>query len=119
MSHLALQPGFDFQQAGKEVLEIEREGLAELDQYINQHFTLACEKMFNCTGKVVVMGMGKSGHIGRKMAATFASTGTSSFFVTSRRSRARRFGDGYAAGCGYRYLQLRRIQRDRGANTGA
>lgn len=81
MSHLALQPGFDFQQAGKEVLEIEREGLAELDQYINQHFTLACEKMFNCTGKVVVMGMGKSGHIGRKMAATFASTGTSSFFV--------------------------------------
>lgn len=44
MSHLALQPGFDFQQAGKEVLEIEREGLAELDQYINQHFTLACEK---------------------------------------------------------------------------
>ncbi|EBV2051036.1 arabinose-5-phosphate isomerase KdsD, partial [Salmonella enterica subsp. enterica serovar Java] len=81
MSHLALQPGFDFQQAGKEVLEIEREGLAELDQYIDQNFTLACEKMFNCTGKVVVMGMGKSGHIGRKMAATFASTGTSSFFV--------------------------------------
>lgn len=36
MSHLALQPGFDFQQAGKEVLAIEREGLAELDQYINQ-----------------------------------------------------------------------------------
>lgn len=118
MSHLALQPGFDFQQAGKEVLEIEREGLAELDQYINQHFTLACEKMFNCTGKVVVMGMGKSGHIGRKMAATFASTGTSSFFVHPGEA-ARRFGDGYAAGCGYRYLQLRRIQRDRGANTGA
>lgn len=118
MSHLALQPGFDFQQAGKEVLEIEREGLAELDQYINQHFTLACEKMFNCTGKVVVMGMGKSGHIGRKMAATFASTGTSSFLYIQAK-RARRFGDGYAAGCGYRYLQLRRIQRDRGANTGA
>ncbi|WP_411900930.1 SIS domain-containing protein, partial [Salmonella enterica] len=81
MSDLALQPGFDFQQAGKEVLEIEREGLAELDQYINQHFTLACEKMFTCTGKVVVMGMGKSGHIGRKMAATFASTVHRSFFV--------------------------------------
>ena len=43
MSHLELQPGFDFQQAGKEVLAIEREGLAELDQYINQNFTLACE----------------------------------------------------------------------------
>ncbi|KAI3491434.1 hypothetical protein L1887_44052 [Cichorium endivia] len=74
-------PGFDFQKAGKEVLEIEREGLAQLDQYINQDFSLACEKMFYCAGKVVVMGMGKSGHIGRKMAATFASTGTSSFFV--------------------------------------
>lgn len=37
MSHLELQPGFDFQQAGKEVLAIEREGLAELDQYINQN----------------------------------------------------------------------------------
>ena len=68
MSHLELQPGFDFQQAGKEVLAIEREGLAELDQYINQNFTLACEKIFSCPGKVVVMGMGKSGHIGRKMA---------------------------------------------------
>jgi len=81
MSQIELQPGFDFQKAGKDVLEIEREGLAQLDQYINQDFTLACEKIFTCAGKVVVMGMGKSGHIGRKMAATFASTGTSAFFV--------------------------------------
>lgn len=109
MSHLALQPGFDFQQAGKEVLAIEREGLAELDQYINQDFTLACEKMFNCTGKVVVMGMGKSGHIGRKMAATFASTGTSSFFVHPGEA-ARRSGDGDLAGCSDCHLQLRGIQ---------
>ncbi|MBE9700307.1 D-arabinose 5-phosphate isomerase, partial [Escherichia coli] len=50
MSHVELQPGFDFQQAGKEVLAIERECLAELDQYINQNFTLACEKMFWCKG---------------------------------------------------------------------
>lgn len=81
MSHIDLQPGFDFQQAGKDVLEIEREGLTHLDQYINQDFSEACEKMFYCAGKIVVMGMGKSGHIGRKMAATFASTGTPSFFV--------------------------------------
>ncbi|MFK3660603.1 arabinose-5-phosphate isomerase KdsD [Scandinavium sp. NPDC088450] len=81
MSQIDLQPDFDFQQAGLEVLEIEREGLAQLDQYINQDFALACEKIADCGGKVVVMGMGKSGHIGRKMAATFASTGTSSFFV--------------------------------------
>ena len=81
MSHIDLQPGFDFQQDGRDVLQIEREGLAQLDQYINQDFAQACEKIFYCSGKVVVMGMGKSGHIGRKMAATFASTGTSSFFV--------------------------------------
>ncbi|MGL5698471.1 MAG: SIS domain-containing protein, partial [Kluyvera sp.] len=81
MSQIDLQPNFDFLQAGREVLEIEREGLQQLDQYINQDFAAACEKIFYCGGKVVVMGMGKSGHIGRKMAATFASTGTSSFFV--------------------------------------
>lgn len=66
MSHVELQPGFDFQQAGKEVLAIERECLAELDQYINQNFTLACEKMFWCKGKVVVMGMGNQGTSGAK-----------------------------------------------------
>jgi len=81
MSHIDLPPGFDFQQAGRDVLTIEREGLAELDRYINEDFTEACEKMFYCAGKVVVMGMGKSGHIGRKLAANFASTGTPSFFV--------------------------------------
>ena len=81
MSHIELQPGFDFQQAGRDVLDIEREGLAHLDQYINEDFAQACEKIFYCSGKVVVMGMGKSGHIAKKMAATFASTGTSSFFV--------------------------------------
>lgn len=73
--------GFDFQQAGKKVLQIEQEGLAELAQYINDDFSLTCEKIFHCQGKVIVMGMGKSGHIGHKIAATFASTGTPSFFV--------------------------------------
>ncbi|AYC17221.1 Arabinose 5-phosphate isomerase KdsD [Dickeya dianthicola] len=81
MSHFELQPGFDFQTAGRQVLSIERDSLAQLDQYIDDNFSHACEKMFYCHGKVVVMGMGKSGHIGCKMAATFASTGTPAFFV--------------------------------------
>lgn len=81
MSNVKPEHGFDFRKAGKQVLAVEREGLAHLDQYIDDHFTRACEKMFRCQGKVVVMGMGKSGHIGCKMAATFASTGTPSFFV--------------------------------------
>ncbi|WP_258086126.1 arabinose-5-phosphate isomerase KdsD [Xenorhabdus bovienii] len=71
----------DFQQTGKKVLQVELDGLAELEQYINEDFSRACELMFSCEGKVIVMGMGKSGHIGRKIAATFASTGTPSFFV--------------------------------------
>jgi arabinose-5-phosphate isomerase len=75
------QSDFDFQQAGKAVLRIEREGLEQLDQYINADFSRACETLLACRGKVVVMGMGKSGHIGAKMAATFASTGTPAFFV--------------------------------------
>jgi len=76
-----LDPGFDFQQAGRDVLNIERQGLEQLDQYINEDFTEACKRIFSCRGKVVIMGMGKSGHIGKKMAATFASTGTPAFFV--------------------------------------
>ncbi|WP_038199377.1 arabinose-5-phosphate isomerase KdsD [Xenorhabdus bovienii] len=71
----------DFQQSGKKVLQVELDGLAELEQYINEDFSRACELMFGCEGKIIVMGMGKSGHIGRKIAATFASTGTPSFFV--------------------------------------
>ena len=85
MSNIELQPGFDFQQAGKEVLQIEREGLAQLDSYINADFTRACETIAACGGKVVVMGMGKSGHIGCKIAATFASTGTPHSSFTRRR----------------------------------
>ncbi|RLR18098.1 KpsF/GutQ family sugar-phosphate isomerase, partial [Sodalis-like symbiont of Bactericera trigonica] len=81
MSQNTLAPVFDFIAAGKEVLAIERAGLAQLDQYINDYFRRACEALFLCAGKVVVMGMGKSGHIGRKLAATFASTGTPAFFV--------------------------------------
>ncbi|MER5029257.1 arabinose-5-phosphate isomerase KdsD [Pantoea anthophila] len=80
MSHQ--QPtAFDFQQVGKTVLRIEREGLEQLDQYINEDFARACALVYACQGKVVVMGMGKSGHVGKKMAATFASTGTPAFFV--------------------------------------
>jgi arabinose-5-phosphate isomerase len=81
MTNVELQPGFDFQQAGKQVLGIERQAIEQLEQYVNEDFTHACEAIFACRGKVVVMGMGKSGHVGRKMAATLASTGTPAFFV--------------------------------------
>ncbi|MDX1303821.1 KpsF/GutQ family sugar-phosphate isomerase [Photobacterium sp.] len=72
---------FDFCAHGRKVLEIEIEALQQITQYMNGSFTLACELILNCRGKVIVMGMGKSGHIGNKIAATLASTGTPSFFV--------------------------------------
>ncbi|WP_457913845.1 arabinose-5-phosphate isomerase KdsD [Candidatus Gillettellia adelgis] len=81
MLRFQLTPGFDFQKVGKEVVQIEREGLAQLNYYIDTGFSNACKIIAACHGKVIVMGMGKSGHIGCKIAATFASTGTSSFFV--------------------------------------
>lgn len=117
MSNIELQPGFDFQQAGKEVLQIEREGLAQLDSYINADFTRACETIAACGGKVVVMGMGKSGHIGCKIAATFASTGTL-ILRSPGGGQPWRFGHGHPAGHRARHLQLRRIQRDPGADPG-
>ncbi len=76
-----IENAIDFCQWGKAVLDVEREGLDQLYQYINDDFNQACQLMYHCNGKVVVMGMGKSGHIGCKIAATLASTGTPAFFV--------------------------------------
>lgn len=72
---------FDFRQAGLATLKTELDAIVQLEQYINDDFVSACRLILNANGKVVVMGMGKSGHIGNKIAATFASTGTPSFFV--------------------------------------
>lgn len=71
----------DFLSQGRRVLEIEEAALASLKANLNQQFSRACELMLHCQGRVVVTGMGKSGHIGGKIAATLASTGTPAFFV--------------------------------------
>ncbi|WP_367680322.1 arabinose-5-phosphate isomerase KdsD [Candidatus Fukatsuia anoeciicola] len=81
MSNIELLRTIHFQQSGKRVLEVELNALAQLNQYINEDFSRACEKILHCRGKIIVMGVGKSGHIGRKIAATLASTGTPAFFV--------------------------------------
>lgn len=70
-----------FKQLALDVINIEKQAIDEIKQYINEDFELACQLMFNCTGRVIVIGMGKSGHIGGKIAATLASTGTPAFFV--------------------------------------
>ena len=70
-----------FIQAGLRTIEMEAQAVGELTQRIDNDFCLACETLLACTGRVVVTGMGKSGHIGNKIAATLASTGTPAFFV--------------------------------------
>jgi len=71
----------EFCQWGRQVIETEINALQEITQYINDDFAKACQLVLACKGKVIVMGMGKSGHIANKIAATLASTGTPAFFV--------------------------------------
>jgi arabinose-5-phosphate isomerase len=71
----------NFKQLATQVIHIEQQAVHGLLQHIDQQFELACQLMFQCKGRVIVIGMGKSGHIGGKIAATLASTGTPAFFV--------------------------------------
>ena len=67
--------------SARRTLDIERDAIAALHARIGDDFARACGLILACKGRVVVTGMGKSGHIGGKIAATLASTGTPSFFV--------------------------------------
>lgn len=67
--------------AGLNVLEIEATALQSLSSRLDNNFANACRAILNCPGRVIVLGIGKSGHIGNKIAATLASTGTPAFFV--------------------------------------
>jgi len=66
---------------GLAVLKTESEAIAALMQRLDQSFHRACEMLLDCEGRIVVTGMGKSGHIGNKIAATLASTGSPAFFM--------------------------------------
>src|SRR5688572_25208119 len=65
----------------REVLEIEARAVSDLIKQLDHHFVQAVELLLGCRGRVVVGGIGKSGHIARKIASTLASTGTPAFFV--------------------------------------
>ena len=66
---------------GRAVIRTEATAVAELEEHVDENFARACQLLLACTGRTVVIGMGKSGHIGSKIAATLASTGTPAFFV--------------------------------------
>ena len=72
---------FDYIDVANRVLDIESAAIKNLKGTLNKSFVEACEACENCKGKIIVMGLGKSGHIADKIAATFASTGTPAFFI--------------------------------------
>jgi arabinose-5-phosphate isomerase len=67
--------------SAQQVIKAEQQAIQTLSTRLGENFVLSCETILSSTGRVVVSGMGKSGHIGNKIAATLASTGTPSFFV--------------------------------------
>ena len=70
-----------FRELGTAVIEIEAKAVSALAGRIDMNFAKACELMLACEGRIVVLGMGKSGLIGSKVAATLASTVSPAFFV--------------------------------------
>jgi arabinose-5-phosphate isomerase len=72
---------FQFSKSALQVINIELQAINNLTQSIDQQFENSCQTILACSGRVIVTGMGKSGHIANKIAATLASTGTPAFFV--------------------------------------
>jgi arabinose-5-phosphate isomerase len=72
---------FNYSQSARRTIELEAHAVTELRERIDSQFDQACRLILACTGRVIVSGMGKSGHMGRKIAATLVSTGTPAFFM--------------------------------------
>jgi arabinose-5-phosphate isomerase len=74
-------PAQQLKKLGLAVIRTEADALLQLIQRMDDNFPRACQFMLDCAGRIVVIGMGKSGHIANKIAATLASTGSPAFFV--------------------------------------
>src|SRR5438445_8554578 len=79
-------------ESARAVIETEAATILALTSMINADFAKACQCLLLCEGKIIVMGMGKSGHIGSKIAATFASTGSPAFFIHPGEAKHGDFG---------------------------
>jgi len=71
----------EFQKLAKAVIENEAQAIKNMTAHLDEQFVTACQLMLECKGRIIVIGMGKSGHIGGKIASTLASTGSPAFFV--------------------------------------
>ena len=87
-----MQPFEKICQSALSVIQTEAATIHALSDRINADFVNACQCLLKCEGKIIVMGMGKSGHIGRKIAATFASTGSPAFFIHPGEAKHGDFG---------------------------
>ena len=72
---------FDYIEAAKKIFEIESRVVSELSDQLDESYDLLCEDILKMGGKLILMGIGKSGHVSQKIAATLSSTGTASFFI--------------------------------------
>ncbi|MEG3114092.1 KpsF/GutQ family sugar-phosphate isomerase [Salinicola sp. 4072] len=71
----------DFRASARRTLTLEQQAIGELVEKLDDCFDAACRLLLDCRGRLIVTGMGKSGHVARKMAATLASTGSPAFYV--------------------------------------
>lgn len=79
---MSINKEFNFIQSGQRTIELEQQAIISLKPRIDDAFVTACQLILDCQGRVVVTGMGKSGHIGNKIAATLASTALRHFLST-------------------------------------
>ncbi|MFS8137485.1 MAG: D-arabinose 5-phosphate isomerase, partial [Thermomonas sp.] len=77
----SIDDSFDFAASGRRVFALEREALEAVAARIDGAFSASCQAILAGQGRVVCTGMGKSGHVARKIAATLASTGTPAFYM--------------------------------------
>src|SRR5579872_6362816 len=77
---------------GRAVIETEATAIRALLTRIDHNFAKACQHLLDCKGRIIVMGMGKSGHIGKKIAGTFASTGSPAFYIHPGEAKHGDFG---------------------------
>ncbi|MCK5727403.1 MAG: KpsF/GutQ family sugar-phosphate isomerase [Thiotrichaceae bacterium] len=78
---MPLETHFNYIAIARQVIALELAAIEQLNTRLNNSFTLACKLIIKAQGRLIITGMGKSGHIGKKMTATFASTGTPAYFV--------------------------------------
>ena len=72
---------YNYIASAKRTLKIESESIQSISNQLDSSFVELCDKVLNCDGKFVIMGVGKSGHIAQKISATLSSTGTPSIFI--------------------------------------